>query len=120
LPAFQFAWQPAVGIELGKTFDVGSSSERSTTVWRQRVDLRLDARLNKLANLLRIPTVIVFLQSTYWHLPGEDADEFTYSKAGSSFQITPELSLEMSYSVGHDSPNFRFSRSGIVGFGIKF
>ena len=114
MPTLQF------GVEGGHTFDVGSSEEKGRSFYRGRVDVRLDAELNFLASLLRLPTVGAYLHSTYWRLAHQDVDEFTYSRAGASFKFTPETSLELTYTVGHDSPTFTFTRSAGVSLGIQF
>jgi hypothetical protein len=109
-----------VGLEAGHTFDVGSSEEKGRSFVRGRVDVGLDAQLNFLASLLRLPTVSLYARSTYWHLIHQDTDNFVYSRTGASFKFTPETSLELTYTVGHDSPTFTFSRSVGVSLGVQF
>lgn len=120
LPSLQWAVQFTLGADLGKTLSVGTSQEVRKTNFRQHADLRLDAQLNFLADMLRIPQVTLYATSRYWHLSREQADEYTYSTTGISFQLTKEVSLEATYAVGADAPKFTFSRSGLVGLGFKF
>jgi hypothetical protein len=120
LPPIQWMTQLTVGADLGKTFSVGSSSETKKSNFRQRANLRLDTQLNAVADVLRIPSVGLYLSSTYWHLSREEDDEHTYSTTGITFQLTKEISFEAAYSVGADAPKFGFSRTGTVGFGLKF
>lgn len=120
LPWSQWMLQATLGAELGKTFSVGSSKEVRKSNFRQKASLRLDGQLNGLADALRLPQVSMYLTSTYWHLSREKKGEHTHSTLGMSFKLTNELSIEATYSVGADAPKFTFSRSSLVGLGLKF
>ena len=118
-PAIQGQWGVQFGAEFGRTFDAGSSTEIGRSLSRGRVDLRLDGQLNFLASALRVPNFGIYAQSTYWRLAHQVADEFSYSRAGASVKLTPELSLELAYTVGRDAPTFAHTRSGLIGLCVQ-
>ncbi len=109
------------GAEVGKTMDVGSSTERQDTILRLRGTLRLDAELNALSSALGTQSATAYLEGSYWHLPKEqETRNFRLGKTGLSFGLTEVVSLDFSYSVGKEAPLFKFSRTGSAGFGLKF
>lgn len=121
LPAVQLLPVVSFGLELGKTMDTGTSSEKSETIVRFRTNARLDVELNSLADALGTQNVTAFVGGSYWHLPREDeVRNYRLGKAGLSIGLTDAVSFELAYSVGREAPAFKFSRSGTAGFGLKF
>ena len=106
--------------EIGKTLDLGTSNEKRDTVVRFRSTLRLDMEFPQAAAGLQLPRVAASLQATHWRLPREADNGHSLGRASLIFGLTPEVSLEISHSVGRDAPVFTFSRVTSGGLGIKF
>jgi hypothetical protein len=120
LPAVQLMPVLALGIELGKTMEVGKSEEVSETILRIRTSTRLDVNLNFLARELGIPMATASIEGTFWRLPKEEKRNYLLGRAGLSLSLTDMVSLEFAYAVGKEAPAFTFSRSGTAGLGLKF
>ncbi len=120
LPSIQIAPLLKFGAEIGKAFDTGTSTETGDTLVRYKTIGRLDTEFNFLASALSLRNVTGYLEATYWRLPRETKKSHHLAKTGLSFGLSDEISIDLSYSVGRDSPSFKFARSGIVGLGIKF
>lgn len=120
LPAMQLMPVLALGVELGKTMEVGTSEEVSDTIFRIRTSTRLDVNLNFLARGLGIPMATASVEGTFWRLPREDKRNYRLGRAGLSLGLTDMVSLEFAYAVGKEAPAFTFSRSGTAGLGLKF
>jgi hypothetical protein len=108
------------GLEVGKTFDVGSSAETNDTVLRLKSLFRLDANFPAAAAALRIPQMGASLQATFWRLPKESEKNHALGRASLNFGITDAISFELAYSAGRDAPTFKFLRSTSASFGLKF
>lgn len=120
-PGVQFMVGPSVGIEVGKTFEAGTSTETEDTIVRYVGNLRTDLELNFLSRALGLPRVSAFGQATYRYLPREDTERSNhYAATGLEFFLTPGLSLSLRYSVGKDSPTFLWTRSANASIGVKF
>jgi hypothetical protein len=119
-PAVQVMPNLTVGLDLGRTLKVGSSAETKKSLSRQWLDFRLDLQLNFLADALRIPGATLYGQTKRWHLSGQSPSTYHLSGAGLNFQMTKELSVDMSYVVGADAPAFKFNRTAVMGLGLKF
>lgn len=106
--------------EVGKTMDVGSSTETHDTIVRLKSTIRLDMEFPAFAAGLRLPRVGASLQATNWRLPRESDKSHSLGRGSLSFGLTPEVSFELSHSAGRDAPNFTFARVTSAGLGIKF
>lgn len=119
-PAVQVIPQLTVGLDFGRTLDVGSSAETTKTISRQWADLRLDFQLNFIADALRLPGVTFYGQTKRWHLNRQSPSSYHLSSTGLNFKITKELSLDLNYTIGADVPSFTFGRSAGVNLGLQF
>lgn len=121
LPWLQVAPVISFGAELGKTMSAGTSSEKKDTIVRLRTTLRFDVELNALSSALGTNNITGYLEGSYWRLPREDdVRNYRVGKAGLSFGLTDQLSIDLAYSVGREAPTFNFSRAGSAGLGFKF
>lgn len=121
LPSIQFAPLLSVGADVGRTIDAGTSEETEENLVRLRSKLRFNVQLNALSAMLGTRDTSGFVEGTFWYLPRETLRKNAHvSKAGLTFALTQELSLNMTYAVGREPPSFKFSRNANVGFGLKF
>lgn len=121
LPWLQVAPVVSLGVDLGKTMEVGTSQETKDTIVRLRTTLRLDAELNAISYALGTNNVTAYLEGSYWRLPKEDGEKnYRLGKTGLTFGLTDYLSFDLAYTVGREAPTFKFTRTGSAGFGLKF
>lgn len=118
-PLLQIMPLVTLSADVGKTNSAGASAEAEDTIKRLRSDARFDVLWPKAARSLGILSVSTYAQGTYWRLLGQ-GKHYHLSQAGLSFGLTPEISLDITYAVGADAPDFLFSRSTNVGLGIQF
>ena len=105
--------------DIGKTFSVGTSKETNDTVKRLRSDLRLDMLWGRVARALGVVYVETYAERTHWRLVGQ-GKTYRFDQAGISVGLTPEISLDVAYSRGHEAPTFEYARSTNVGLGVQF
>lgn len=121
LPPATIAITPTAGLELGKTFEVGTSTETKDSIVRYFGIVRADVELNSLALALLLPRVSAFGQVIYRYLPNADGDQSpVFTTAGLDFYVTSNVAISFRYGIGRDAPNFLWARNASVNLGLQF
>jgi hypothetical protein len=117
-PLVQVTPLVTLSADYGKNHAAGAAAETGDTIRRLRADVRVDMLWTRAPAWLGVRSLSTYGQGTWWRLPGQGGQH--HALAGISFGLTPEVSFDVAYAVGSDTPGFVFSRSTNVGLGIKF
>ncbi len=120
-PPLQFLWRPYIGFDSGHTMKPGISAETEDTILRILLRLKITFLLNFLKSWLGLHEVTVYADNAFYLLPLEKTDDaHNYLASGVVFNFTENLSFDLTYKLGEDSPDFRRIETLGGAFGVKF
>jgi hypothetical protein len=116
-----FVWRPYMGLDLGHTNQIGSSTETESTVIRLYPRLRLEVRFQSIAAALRISQVLLNADYAFYYLPLEDTDQKHYFVVGGfGLQITGNFGFTVSFKKGNPPPKFQEVETLEGAFTVRF
>jgi hypothetical protein len=120
LREFAYIWQPYLGLDAGKSTNVGKSLENGDAITRGVV--RVTGRLSLLgvAERLNVARITLFADDYYrylWHTSNQRGNN--YLEAGADLYLTDNISIAFRGSVGRDAPDFEFTRTFGINLGLK-
>ncbi len=108
-------WRPYFGVDAGDTLRTGDSTETSRTV------LRLLFRLHVQLDFGNPDGIYLYVDNKAYALPLEHSGTGkNFLVAGLVIPIKKDISFELKYKVGKDSPDFQGIETFGGGIGIKF
>ncbi len=123
---FQVLWTPWLGVDVGKTLDqpkpTGANASQEAKRDLLRVYGAIDATLylNKATEILGAKDVYLSAGEKFYYLPHEHGETHNFLEFGAHFVLTKNASIDVTYDIGRDSPDFKKQEVLTVGFGLRF
>ncbi len=106
--AVQFRWRPFFGLQLGRTYKRGQAALPEDTVLRLIPRVRLELKLNRISQALKMQRTFLFLDNTFYYLPIERSSKSrNFFASGLEFDFTPNFGLSFNYKSGTPAPKFQ-------------
>ena len=106
--AVQFRWRPFFGLQWGRTYKRGQAALPEDTVLRLIPRVRLELKLNRISQALKIQRTFLFLDNTFYYLPIERSSKSrNFFASALEFDFTPNFGLSFNYKSGTPAPKFQ-------------
>lgn len=118
--ALRYRVRPYLGFEVGKTLSAGGSEENEDAVLRLLGRAKVNVFLERIARVLRIDSVLLSADNTFYYLPLEDDRTHNLFVAELEFRFNEIVSFGLAYQNGEAAPNFHDIETFGGTIGVRF